>query len=155
MQSFTNQESASVNAKYRVMLILWVAFVSFIVGYFVISIVLKPAEDNAEGRVITFALTATGVFLAIISFAIKQKFLTQAIETHSPSLLQTGLIIALALCESAALLGFVDYLATGNRYYYVLFLVGLIGTLLHFPRRDHLAAASYRPQNRIEQNQGI
>jgi putative exporter of polyketide antibiotics len=135
------------------MVILWSAFVLSIGIYFLLSIfLLKPDADSAESRVVTFALTATGVFLAILSFGIKHKFLSQAAEIQSPRLVQTGLIIALALCESAALLGLGDYMVTGNRYYYVMFIVALLGILLHFPKRDHLTAATYRQQNRIEQN---
>ena len=113
---------------------------------------IQTQTDNADGRMITLALTAMGVFLAIISFAIKRKFATQAEETQSPALVRSGLIIALALCDSAALLGLVDYLVTGSRYYFVLFVVSLIGMLLHFPRRDQIAAAVYKSPSGVNEN---
>jgi hypothetical protein len=37
-----------------------------------------------------------------------------------------------------------DRVVTGNRYYFVLLLIAAIGMLLHFPRREHLLAASYK-----------
>jgi len=144
-------DETRLNAKHRVMVILWGALVCSVGFYFMLSLVLpKTAADGSEGRIITFALTATGTFLTIVSFVIKQKFLVQAEATQSPALVQTGHIIALALSEGAALLGLLDYLITGNRYYYIMFVVALIGMLLHFPNRDRLAAAAYRQQNRIE-----
>jgi len=140
-------DEARVNARYRTLLILWGAFISFVGIYFVISQVLaKPDSEAAPSRIMTFALTATGTFLTIVSFALKQKFLSRAEELQSPALVQTGHIIAFALCEGAALLGLFDYLATGNRYYYVILVIALIGMVLHFPRRDQLLAAVYRQQ---------
>ncbi len=40
-------------------------------------------------------------------------------------------------------------------YYYVMFVVALIGMVLHFPKRDSLAAAAYRQQNRINETEAI
>jgi putative exporter of polyketide antibiotics len=121
--------------------------------YLVLALIVPGAEpESAQGRVVTFALTAAGVFLAIISFAIKQKFIAQAEAQQSPGLFQTGLIISLALCEAAALLGLLDHFVTGNPYYFVLFIVAILGMLLHFPRRDQLAVASYRLPTEAKEN---
>jgi hypothetical protein len=145
MQMQPQKAQMQIDSRYRVLVILWGALIFSVVLYLGLSFVLKaPDSDSAQSRVVTFALTAIGVLLAIISFAIKQKFFAQAEAKQAPGLVQTGVIIALAFCEAAALLGLLDRLSTGNPYYFVLFIISIVGMLLHFPRREQLAAASYR-----------
>jgi len=138
---------AKLDARLRVMLILWFALLSSVVIYFLVSLVIqRPNGDGGENRILTFVLTAVGTFALIVSMALKQRFLAQSVDQQRLELVQTGYIGALALCEFAALLGLVDRMVTGNRYYYVLFVIALIGMALHWPRRDHLLAASYKRQ---------
>jgi hypothetical protein len=145
MQTEISQTEARLSARYRTMLILWGAITLSVFLYFGFAFLSPgPQSETNQSQVITFALTAVGVSLAIFSFAIKQKFFAQAELKQAPALVQTGLIIALALCEASALFGLVDHFVTGNRYYYVLFIVALIGMALHFPRREQLASAGYR-----------
>jgi EamA domain-containing membrane protein RarD len=155
MQMQMNDAQQQLSARHRVMVILWVSMLASVGLYFVLSKFMTPPDgDGSQSRMVTFALTAMGVFLAITSFAIKHKFMAQAEATQSPALVQTGMITGLALCDAAALLGFLDYLTTGNRYYFVLFLIAVVGILFHFPRRDQIALASYRQQGQVNQNQG-
>ena len=138
---------ARIDARFRVMLILWFALLSSVVVYFLVSLVIqRPNGDDGENRILTFVLTVVGTFTVIVSTALKQRFLAQSVDQQRLELVQTGYIVALALCEFAALLGLVDRMVTGNRYYYVLFVIALIGMALHWPRRDHLLAASYKRQ---------
>ena len=138
---------ARIDARFRVMLILWFALLSSVVVYFLVSLVIqRPNVDDGENRILTFVLTVVGTFTVIVSTALKQRFLAQSVDQQRLELVQTGYIVALALCEFAALLGLVDRMVTGNRYYYVLFVIALIGMALHWPRRDHLLAASYKRQ---------
>jgi len=148
MQTQPDQLAKQLDARHRTMIILWAALVLSLGFYFaIILFAQKPETDDTQSRALTFALTAAGVFLVIISFALKQKFVAQAETKQEPALLQTGLIIALAFCESAALLGLFDFFTTGNHYFFVNFIVALVGMLLHFPRREQLAVASYRRQD--------
>lgn len=145
MQAQPDDIQRQFEARYRLLLILWGALVSSVGFYLVISVLVsKPDSEDVPSRSLTFGLTAVAVALVIFSFAIKQKFFAQAEEKQLPALVQTGLIIALAFCDAAALLGLVDFFTTGNRYYFVTFVVAVVGMLLHFPRRDQLGAASYR-----------
>ncbi|HZE68038.1 MAG TPA: hypothetical protein VE135_00760 [Pyrinomonadaceae bacterium] len=92
-----------LEARYRTMLILWAALLLTVGFYFALSVlVAKPDSEDAPSRTLTFALTAVGVLLVIVSFAVKQKFLAQAEKNQAPSLVQTGLIIALAFREAAS-----------------------------------------------------
>ena len=82
--------------------------------------------------------------MVVISFVVKRIFLAQSVERQELRLVQTGLIVALVMCETSAIFGLVDLFATGHRYYFLLMIVGALGILAHFPRRDHLLAATYK-----------
>ena len=134
-----------VETRYRVLLIVWFAFVLSIGIYLVISLFIhRPNGDDGQNRLLTFMFAAAGTFTTIVSTVIKQKFLTQSAERQRPELVQTGYVVAFALSETAAILGLMDRMITGNRYYYVLLIIAAIGMLLHWPRRDHLLAAYYK-----------
>lgn len=139
------EAQSRLDAKHRVMLILWVALVSALGFYYLLSLFVPgPETENDQGLTVTLVLTAVGISLGVISMVVKGRFIKQAEEKQTPALLQTGLIVSLALCETIGLLGLLDHFLTGNRYYVVLFIIAGIGMLFHFPRRSHLALASYR-----------
>ena len=153
MQMQTNRTDVKLSGRYQTLLILWAALLLSVLLYLVLAFTVPGAQpESAQSSVVTFALTAAGVFLAIVSFAIKQKFMAQAEAKQAPGLVQTGLIIALALCEAAALLGLVDHFTTGNPYFFVLFIVAILGMLLHFPRRNQLEVASYRRATEVNES---
>jgi hypothetical protein len=145
MQSKPENNSKRLDMQYRTMKIVWAGIVISIGWFFAVSLFTgKPDSEDSQSRIITFALTAIAILLVLVSFAIKQKFYAQAEQKQEPRFVQTGMIVALAMCEGAAMLGLIDSLTTGNRYYPVTFVIALLGMLLHFPRRNQLAAASYR-----------
>ena len=80
----------------------------------------------------------------LVSFAVKRKLLAQAVEKQDVGLVQSAVVVAGAMCEACVVIGVVQHLLLGNREYYLLFLLGAIGMLFHFPRRDHLLAATYK-----------
>ncbi len=138
---------AKLDARFRVILILWFALLSSVVVYILVSLVIqRPNVDDGENRTLTFVITVVGTVAVIVSTALRRRFLAKSVDLQRLELVQTGYIVALALCEFAALLGLVDRMVTGNRYYYVLFVIALIGMALHWPRRNHLLAASYKRQ---------
>lgn len=145
MQPGNQRTEANVDTRYRTMLILWFAFFSTIGMYFVISqFIQRPEGENAQNNIVTIALSGLGTFVALASLAVKQKFLKQSVEKQQVSLVQTGLIVATAMCEAGALFGLIDLLVTGNRYYFLVLIISAIVMVLHFPRRDQLLAASYK-----------
>jgi hypothetical protein len=140
-----NDLEANIAMRFRTLLMLWGALFLSIGIYFILSLLTNgPNGDTSQNRTLTFMLAAAASFLAIISLAIKQKFLTQSVERQRVELVQTGYTIAWALSEAAALLGLLDHFVTGNRYYYLLFIIGACGMLLNFPRRQHVEDACYK-----------
>jgi amino acid transporter len=139
------EPNAQLDAKHRVMVILWVALVSALGFYYLLSLFVPgPETENDQVPMVTLVLTAVGISLLVISLVVKARFIKQAEEKQTPALVQTGLIVSLALCEAIGLLGLLDHFLTGNRYYFVMFIIAVIGMLFHFPRRSQLALASYR-----------
>ncbi|HVF43872.1 MAG TPA: hypothetical protein VM936_12705 [Pyrinomonadaceae bacterium] len=134
-----------LEARLRVLRILWGAFLTTVVLYALIPFfVLRARGDAAEGAdnpTLLVAFAALAFVLVAASFVLKGRFYARAAEQKSPDKFQTGFIVAEALCESAALLGLVGVFVTLNVYAYALTALGALGQLLHFPRRDQLAAA--------------
>ena len=135
---------AGLEFRLRTMRILWGAFLMTIVLYVLITVFVVPWKDaGEEGRdnptlLLTFAIMG---FLAVAaSFVLKRHFYGHAVEESNPAKFQIGFIIAEAFCEAAALLGLMGLFITLNKYAYVLFALGALGQLLHFPSRDQLAA---------------
>jgi peptidoglycan/LPS O-acetylase OafA/YrhL len=135
----------TIDARYRVLIILWAAFLLSLVIYFVIAQFTTRANvDDGQGRILTFMFTAAGTLMAIVSTVIRQKFVSQAEDFQRPHLVNTGYVIAFAFCETAGILGLMDHMLTGNRYYYVLLIIGAIGLISLWPQRDHLLRAYYK-----------
>ena len=139
---------SNLDKRYQTLVVLWFALLMSIGMYFLFSVLVAPRVINEPGNpsrsLLIVALTALGTFLVIASFAVKRKLLERSVEKQDVSLVQKSLVIACAMCEVSALLGLLEHFIIGNREYYLLFLLAAAGTALHFPRRIHLAAASYK-----------
>ena len=142
LSSNQNELEAKIEIRLRTMRILWIALFISIVLYYGFTLFNKG--NDAPNTLVSFGLAAAGMFLVILSFPIRRRFLTQSVETQSMELVQKGYIVALAVCEAAALLGLLDHFVTGNRYYYLLFIAAAAADSLHFPQRRHLQEASYK-----------
>lgn len=155
MKPVAKNTQSDVDARYRVMLVIWFALLSAVAFYFVVGqLVSRPGADSVPNKMLTVILTALGTFMVGVSFVIKQRFLNQSVERQKVTLVQTGFIVAIALCEAGALFGLVDLITTGNRYYFVVMIIAALGILVHFPRRDHLLAAGYKNQLNEQEAQG-
>lgn len=135
---------AGFEVRLRTLRILWAAFLATI-GLYVLVMRFTAgsrdaAEEGAGNPTLLAAFAALALASVAASFVLKRVFYARAAERGEPAQFQTGFIIALALCESAALFGMVGLFVTLNRYAYALLALGALGQLLHFPRRDQLAA---------------
>lgn len=155
MKPVAKNTQTDVNARYRVMLVIWFALLSAVAFYFVVGqLVPRPEVDSGPNKMLTVILTALGTFMVAVSFVIKQRLLNQSVEQQKVALVQTGFIVAIAMCEAGALFGLVDLMITGNRYYFVVMIIAALGILVHFPRRDDLLAAGYKNQLNEQEAQG-
>jgi hypothetical protein len=113
---------------------------------FVITPILQPPPAEQSAMTLTMVFAAISAIFFLLSFVLKGRLLAQSVREQRPELVQSAMILAVALCEPIALLGMMAYLTTGTRYYYIFFIVSVIGILLHMPRRNQLLAASYEGQ---------
>jgi F0F1-type ATP synthase membrane subunit c/vacuolar-type H+-ATPase subunit K len=147
MNNPSNQsgQDAGLEVRLRTMRILWAAFLITIGLYALVTVFAAPwknaAEEGRDNPTLLAAFAVMGFLSVAASFVLKRHFYAHAAEQSSPAKFQTGFIVAEVFCEFAVLLGLVGLFVTLNRYAYALFVLGALGQLLHFPRRDQLAAA--------------
>jgi hypothetical protein len=127
------------------MLVLWIGMLGSIGVYYVFTLFRGRSEDVTPNPVVSLTLIAIGLLATLISFFIKNKLIARAVDQHQVQLVQQAYVIAWAICEVGALLGLLDFFLTGHRHYYLLFIVAAVGQLLHFPRREHVLNASFKP----------
>jgi F0F1-type ATP synthase membrane subunit c/vacuolar-type H+-ATPase subunit K len=139
----TPQNQINIENHHRILLIMWVFLLMSVSGLFLMT-VLIPSKAEGDNTVIAIASIALGASNVILSFVLKQSFLTKSVAKQDWKLVQQAYIVALALCESAALFGLLVHFATGSIYYYVPFVIGAVGMLLHFPRKHHISDASFK-----------
>jgi F0F1-type ATP synthase membrane subunit c/vacuolar-type H+-ATPase subunit K len=148
-RSRSNQPGADPGpeGRLRVMRILWVVFLVNIGLFVVLCQVAAPDRDEPAVGVPTLLLVllALGFSTVAASFLVKPGFYRRAAERHEPAHLQTGFILALALCEAAALLGVVAVFVTSSGYAYLLFALGALGQAAHFPTREQVMSAYFKP----------
>jgi hypothetical protein len=127
------------------MLVLWGGMLASIGVYYVFTLFARRAEGLTPNPVVSLALIAIGLLATLISFFVKNKLITRAVDQHQEQLVQQAYVVAWAMCEVAALLGLLDFFLTGHAHYYLLFIVAAVGQLLHFPRREHVLNAAFKP----------
>jgi hypothetical protein len=65
----------------------------------------------------------------------------RAIRDKDAGCVQTGLVLGCALSEVPSILGLILAFAFDHPYFYLWIIVGTLGVLLHFPRKQNLDAA--------------
>jgi FtsH-binding integral membrane protein len=135
----------NMDARYRTMLTLWAALLASVGLYFFLTLVIeRPAEGSNE--MLFWVFLAASIFPLLLSFVLKRKLLAQSVAEQRPPLVQTAMLLAVALCEAVALFGLLVFFVTRTPYYFIFFIISALGILLHLPRRDQLLAASYKGQ---------
>jgi len=147
-----NETKPNLVAQYQTLVVLWAAILMSQVMLILVLFFTKkelfefrfsqPIEGQSGSMILGFAVVA--ITCVGFSFAFKRRFLERAIEQQESKLVQTGLIIAFALCEAASLIGMSLAFAFDYQYFFVWFILGIVGTLLHFPRQSDLLAAGYK-----------
>jgi len=134
----------NIELRIRTMRTLWIAMFLSIGFYYAFTFFAGRSEDVNSNSTLSLTLVGGALLTTLISFPIKNRLLTRAVEQQQVQLVQQGYVVAWALTEVAALLGLLDFFLTGNRYYYILFIIAACGQLLHFPRREPVINAWFR-----------
>jgi hypothetical protein len=133
-----------IEAQHRTILIIWAAMLISVIG-FVLLTVLVPSQATGNKAVVAIVLLVLGTSNVFLSNTIKRMLLKKSIENQDLQSVARANVLALALCESAALFGLIIHFVTGSVVAYVAFGVGIIGMLLHFPQKKHLADVFFKP----------
>jgi hypothetical protein len=142
MKNPESSNQTNIELRIRTIRTLWIAVLLSIGSYYVFTLVARRPENAEPNNTLFLVLVGIALSTTLISFLIKDKLLNRAVDQQQVPLVQQAYVVALALCEVAALLGVLDFFMTGDRYYYILFIIGACGQLLHFPRREHVINAS-------------
>ena len=138
---------AGLELRLRMLRILWAAFLVCVGLFFLVTRFTRPTDLPTEvsGGLspLLYVLAVVALILVVASFALKGIFYKRAAEHQQPMLTQAGFTLAMALCESGVLLGMVGIFVTRNDAAYLIFALGALGMLLHFPRREQVEAAFY------------
>ena len=142
----------NVEAQYKSMVVIWAALLMsqlmFVLVIFLTRPKLftfdfsKPVAGISGAMVIGFAVAA--VTAVLFSFAFRKRLNERAIASQVTGLVQTSLIIALALCEASSLFGLTLAFAFDYQYFFAWIILGVLGMILHFPKRDQLHSAGFK-----------
>ena len=135
------QIEAKVEARHRTLLFLWFGILMSM-SLFLGLTLFVPGNTPEPNPALSFGLIGAAFMVVILSVLIKLRVVQRAIEKRDAAMLQTAYVAGFALCEAAALWGVTDHFVTGSSYYYFSFALGALGMLLHFPKKDHVRAAT-------------
>ncbi len=148
MQPINQNANTKVQARYPKLLVLWFGQLMSIGALVCFSLFLVPETSDIPGTapapLVRVLLTSLGIAFVVISFVVKRKLLNTAIEKQQVDLVQRAFVIAVAMCEASAVLGVIERFVINHRDYYFLFALAAAGIVFHFPRREHLLAATYK-----------
>ena len=149
MSTQTNSPQENIELLINKMRVLWLGGLASLVGFIVLTFFTPRAEDAEPNDMLFFILLAAGLTSTLVSFVVKKKFFAKAEEQQQVQLVQQGFMVAMTITEVAALLGVFDYFTTGDRFYYVLFIIAACGQLLHYPRREPFLHATFKSSTAI------
>lgn len=149
---YTNPNVPTVEQTYRTNVIIWAAMLISQIMFLVVIYFAKPELFRLNSATNDFPTAMTPIiyilaFLGLVtfglSFVLKARFLKLASENRAIGLTQTGHILAYALCEATSLFGLMVAFAFSFPLFFVWFVVGTIGIMLHYPRRESFQAAAF------------
>ena len=145
MQNRPAKTAADIDRRHRALLTIWAAMLGSVGLYAAVAVLLRPAGGGGAtaNDAVGLALLGAGGAAVLASFIVKQRLLSRAVGEQRPELVTNAYVVGFALSEAAGVLGLASAFVAGGGFFYILFLVSAVGLLLHFPRRDDLAAAAF------------
>lgn len=145
-------DNINIEGVFHTMMIIWVSFVMSQLIFPVIVFASKPELLRFDLRPPIFGDYAIEIgflgFVSLVSlvssFTLRKRFNNQAVATQNVGLAQTAMIFGCAFCEVVSMFGILVAFVFDFRFFFVFSALGIVGTLLHFPRREDLHAASYK-----------
>ncbi len=150
-------QKLNVEGQYRILTFVWIALLFSQLLLLVVVFFARPEAFRfnlskpplGESPLITIMFALLAVSNLVLSFVLRRKYLKRAVAEQKTELVQTATITGCALCEAISLFGLVMAFAFSYQYFFLWFALGILGTILHFPKRDNLIAASYKKQKSV------
>jgi len=139
-----NDPQTSIDLRLRTMRTLWFCLLLSIGSYYVFTLIAERKEGLEPNPSLSLTLICVGMVIVLVTFLIKSRLLSKAMEQQSTGMVQQAYVTTWAINEVAGLLGLLDFFLTNDRYYYVLLIIAALGLLLHFPRREHVVNAAFK-----------
>ena len=146
MKRATGQGPSSLNLDQRMRTVqtIWIALIASVSLYYLFTLIVQRPRNLQPNETLSLALLGAAVTSILLSFLLKSRLVKRAVEMRQVNAVQQGYITTWAIAEVPALLGMLDFFATGDPHYYVLMIMAAVTQLLHFPRREHFADASFK-----------
>lgn len=139
-----NDPQTNIELRIRTMRTLWFALLGNIGICYGFTLFVERKEGLEPNPSLSVTLMCVAMLMVLVAFVVKSKLLSKALEQQNTGMVQQAYVVTWALTEVAALLGLLDFFLTNDRYYFVLLLIGALGVLLHFPRREHVVNAAFK-----------
>ena len=138
--------------QYQTMMVLWAALLMSQFLFVLLIFITRPKLFTfppagpllGENALIVLVLGLAAVTSVAVSFFLRKQNVERGIATQNVGLIQSGLITGCVLCEVSSLLGVVLAFAFNYEYFFLWIALGILGMLLHFPRRGDIEAANFK-----------
>ena len=138
--------------QYQTMMVLWAALLMSQFLFVLLIFITRPKLFTfppagpllGENALIVLALGLAALTSVAVSFFLRKQNVERGIATQNVGLIQSGLITGCVLCEVSSLLGVVLAFAFNYEYFFLWIALGILGMLLHFPRRGDIEAANFK-----------
>lgn len=145
-------ETQTPEQLHRTSVVLWFSLLSAQILFLVVVFVTKKDLFNFDSAkpflsdepVVPIIFAMLALMNLGLSFFMKSQSAKRAASERNPRLLQTGTIIACAFCESISIMGLILAFAFNYQYFFLWFALGVLGILLHFPKRNDFLAAGFK-----------
>lgn len=142
----------NVEQLYRTNLIVWSAFLLSQSAFFMALYLSKPELFRfdftkpflGEDFIVVAIFGLMAIMNLFVGLFLRMQTIERAIEEQKPLMVQTGLILGLAFCESISIMGLVLGMAFNYQYFFVWFILAIIGMFLHYPKRQNYQDASFK-----------
>lgn len=129
------------------MLVLASQFLLLLMTYFVIPDIMSG--NGTEHHEVSYFLVGLAAIVLLASILIRSVLISTAKKQRTFWLVLLAAFLGITLCEAITLFGLMSAFVTRFPYFYIFFIVGIVGTVLHFPSRSML-------QSTVEsENQGV
>lgn len=137
---------------YRTNLVLWSAFLMSQSVFFMVLYFAKPELFKfdfskpllGENLIVIVIFGFMAIMNLFVGLFLRIQGTQRAIDEQKPMLLQSSLILGLAFCESLSILGLVLAFAFNYQYFFLWFILAIIGMMLHYPKRQNYHDASFK-----------